>query len=157
MTKILTAGLLAIALIAMSQQQASAWTNSKFGIGLNWERQSGANNFFWGAWKNGQVPGPEAFGQPGGGYMPQGGGFPYFGTGPQGYPQGMPQAFPTQTAPPQTALHQQAYYGMAQNYSPNPYQAVSYQPNGYYYPNYYYPSYYQGYNYQAPSYWYQGR
>ena len=38
MKKILAAGLLAICLIAVSHQQASAWVNARFGIGLNWSR-----------------------------------------------------------------------------------------------------------------------
>jgi hypothetical protein len=158
MKKLLSIGLLTVCALALSEHQAKAWVNAKFSVGLNWQLQSANNNVFWGMWKNGQVPGPEAFGQPGGGpgYMPQGPGFPYFGTGPQGYPQGMPQAVPTQTAPPQAALQQQANYGMPQSYSYNPYQAVSYQPNGYYYPNNYYPIYQQYYG-QAPTYWYQGR
>jgi hypothetical protein len=67
MKKMVLAGLLAISLIAMSQQNASAWVNSKFGIGLNWSRQSGGNNFLWGAFHNGQPPGPDAFGT--GGYQ----------------------------------------------------------------------------------------
>jgi len=69
----------------------------------------------WGAWKNGQVPGPEAFGGGyHGGYIPFGGNpgsgaFPYFGSG----PQPMPPSFPTETAPPplrSTSTSQQAYY-----------------------------------------------
>ena len=59
MKKVLTTGLLAIALIALTEQQASAWVNSRFSIGLNAERQSGGNGFGWGAWVNGQPPGPE--------------------------------------------------------------------------------------------------
>ena len=156
MKKLLSIGLLTACALAFSEHQAQAWVNAKFSVGLNWQLQSANNNTLWGLWKNGQVPGPEAFGQPGGGYMPPGGGFPYFSAGPQAYPQAMPQAFPAQTAPPQTVMQQQAYYGMAQNYAYNPYQAVSYQPSGYYYPNYYYPTYQQYYG-QAPAYWYQGR
>ena len=33
------AGLIAVSLMAFSQQQASAWVNQRFGIGLNWEGQ----------------------------------------------------------------------------------------------------------------------
>jgi hypothetical protein len=62
MQKILAIGILAIAAIACSQQQASAWVNARFGVGLNWGWQSGGNNFLWGAYCNGQPPGPEAYG-----------------------------------------------------------------------------------------------
>ena len=44
MKKVFAAGMLAICVIALSQQQASAWVNHRFAIGLNWERQSGGNN-----------------------------------------------------------------------------------------------------------------
>ena len=68
MKKLVLAGLFAIALIALSQQQASAWVNQRFSVGLSWSRQSGGNNFGWGAYRNGQPPGPESFG--GGHYDP---------------------------------------------------------------------------------------
>src|SRR5688572_5482034 len=64
MKKILMTGLLAISALALSQQEASAWINSRFGIGLNWDWLSGGNSFLWGAWRNGQPPGPEAYGMP---------------------------------------------------------------------------------------------
>ena len=158
MKKILSIGLLTVCALLVTERQASAWLNAKFSVGLNWHVQSANNNMFWGMYKNGQVPGPEAFGgaAPYGGPIPYGaappaGAFPVYGSAPQGYPQGMP----AQTAPPE-ANQQHANYGQ------NPYQAVSYQPNssynpGYYYPSYYYPNYSQGYGYQAPYYWYQGR
>ena len=47
MKKILAIGILAIIAIAFSQQQASAWVNSRFGVGLNWDWQTGGNNFLW--------------------------------------------------------------------------------------------------------------
>ena len=158
MKKLLSIGLLTVCALALSERQAQAWVNAKFTIGLNWHVQSANNNLFWGAWKNGQVPGPEAFGggqfgpMQGPGPMAPAGTFPYFGSGQQGYPQG-----PTANEPPQAAPQQQAYYGMPQ--ASNPYQAVSYQPSNYYYPNNYNPSYnpYAYYGYQVPSYWYQGR
>jgi hypothetical protein len=57
MKKVLTAGLLAIALMAASQQQASAWVNARFGVGVNIGWQSGDNSYCWGAWHNGPYPG----------------------------------------------------------------------------------------------------
>jgi hypothetical protein len=117
MKKIIASGLLAIALIAMSQQQASAWVNSKFGIGLNWERQSGANNLFWGAWHNGQVPGPEAFqngpytgGYSGGAYPPAPYYYPSQGYSPYAGSYDMPPASPYYAAPSQYANPAPAYY-----------------------------------------------
>ena len=57
MKKILTAGLLAIAVIAMSQQQASAWICARLGAGVNLGWQSGDNCFGWfGMWHNGPFP-----------------------------------------------------------------------------------------------------
>ena len=134
MQKVLTAGLLAIALIAASQQQASAWTNSKFGIGLNWERQSGGNNFFWGAWKNGQVPGPEAY-QNGGPFAAQ-------GAAPYAAPYYTPYAaMPTPQEAYAMPTAQPAYAPAGANYG-SPYQLANYpQPTYYYYPT---PSYYYG-------------
>jgi hypothetical protein len=120
MKKIALAGLVALSMIALGQQQASAWVNSKFSIGLNWQRESGNNNFFWGLYHNGQVPGPEAFGMA-----------PSYGT-PFAAPAyhssaPMPQAY---DAPPQSYASQYA----------SPYQFANYpRPVYYYYPT---PSYY---------------
>ena len=130
MKTIVIAGLCAIGLIALSQQQASAWKNSRFGIGLNWSAQSGGNNFGWGLWHNGQVPGPEAFGA-----APHGDGHdatPYYGSNsvPQGY------------AP------QHAYYPS----TPTPSYAGQYASR-YQFANYPRPIYYS----PAPSYYYYGQ
>jgi hypothetical protein len=59
MRTFLTAGLLGLVVLGLSAPQASAWTNFKFGIGFNFGRQSGGNNFLWGLYRNGQTPGPE--------------------------------------------------------------------------------------------------
>ena len=73
MKKVLVSGLMAICVIALAQQQASAWSKCNFGIGLNigWE---GANNsFLWGVMKGGPAPCQQADGAyagfPGGGGM----------------------------------------------------------------------------------------
>lgn len=122
MKKVLALGTLAIALIALSQDQASAWVNKRFGIGLNYSRQSGGNNFGWGAYRNGQPPGPEAFSH--NPYMAPSN-FPNFGDlAPQNFgpfAQEMP-AYP----PPSV-------------YYPSPYQFATYpRPEYYYYPTPYY-------------------
>ena len=165
MKKLLSMGMLTVCALAISERPADAWVNSKFSIGLNWHVQSANNNVLWGAWKNGQVPGPEAFGQPGPGYygtgqpgpmpgpgpyMPPAGTFPWFGNTP-GAPSGSAaEAYPQGT----TMQGQSAYYPAY-----NPYVTVGYQPNYYqtYYPSYNQPNYHQYYAYQSPYYWYQGR
>ncbi len=131
MKKIVLAGLFAITMIALSQQQASAWTNHRFSVGLNWNRQSGGNSIAWGLYRNGQPPGPETFG---GGFMP---GAPMHGFSapmPQGYapaPQGFVPPQPTMAEPP-----------IAGHYA-SPYQFANYSRPVYYYPApaYYYYSY----------------
>jgi len=134
MKKIVFAGLVAVCVMAISHQQASAWVNTRFGVGLNWELQSGGNNFLWGAWRNGQPPGPEAFGGGGGG---GGYGAPRFtGPMPQGYPaQGfnpMPQGFPPQGQSPFDASMAEPPF--AGQYA-SPYQFANYpRPVYYYYP-----------------------
>ncbi|HZZ80489.1 MAG TPA: hypothetical protein VFE62_18440 [Gemmataceae bacterium] len=91
MKKVLAIGLLAICAIALSEQQASAWVNSRFGVGLNWDISSGGNSVLWGAWRNGQPPGPEAFG---GGY-----GHHHHGYGYSMTPQSTPYAYEMPAAP----------------------------------------------------------
>jgi hypothetical protein len=96
MKKLLAMGALAVALLAVSQQQASAWKNVKFGCGLNWEWSSGGNCFGWGLWRSGQPPGPESFGYPGhgpygNGFAPMPGGYGMPGYGMPGY--GMPNGY----------------------------------------------------------------
>jgi hypothetical protein len=88
MKKLLMMGALAVALLAASQQQASAWRASKFGVGLNWEYSSGGNCFGWGLWRNGQPPGPDYSGHGHGGYGHGGYGFAPM---PNGY--GMPHGY----------------------------------------------------------------
>ena len=123
MKKFLATGLLAICAIALSQQQASAWINTKFGVGLNWGWQSGGNNFGWGAWRNGQPPGPEAF--QGGGYGHGHGHEFYHGHGHHHsmvQPQGMAPAPYAYTAPmPEPAYAQPAApYGTPFHYATYP-------------------------------------
>lgn len=79
MKKFVVAGVIAVGLLAVAQQNASAWVNSRFGVGLNWDYQAGGNTLLWGAWRNSQPPGPEYWNS--GAYAPRyqgpmGGGFP---------------------------------------------------------------------------------
>lgn len=138
MKKILSLGVLALGLVALSERPAHAWVNAKFGIGLNWQLQSGGNNFLWGAFRNGQVPGPEAFYQ-GGPYTPPGyqqgpQAFPYFGSAPT-------SPAPTTAEPPQAP--QQNTHMNAAYWQPTYFHNASYAPNGSYVPSSsYVPSYY---------------
>lgn len=58
MTKILPIGMLTLFLALAAHQQASAWINSRFGVGFNWSWQSGGNNLLWGLLRDGQPPAP---------------------------------------------------------------------------------------------------
>jgi hypothetical protein len=176
MKKFLSVGLLAVCALVLSEHQARAWVNSKFSIGLNFHQQSANTSYLWGFWRNGQIPGPEAFG-PGGGVMPGygpgapvGGPFPLLGGVPQAplggqFPMmgGVPQMAPPQGTFNQGAFQQNAFmYNMPQGYPmaypqgsfqpmyPQnlPFQTVNYQSNGYFYPVYYYG---------MPNYWYGSR
>jgi hypothetical protein len=75
MKKFVLLGALAVAVAALAQEEASAWTNCKFGIGLNWEHSSGGNNLLWGVFRNGQVP-PPPVPFDGHGFYPAPGGYP---------------------------------------------------------------------------------
>src|SRR5436190_1535835 len=59
MKKFLTMGALALTLGALLAVEASAWINSKFGVGLNWNYQSGGNSALFGLFRNGQPPAPD--------------------------------------------------------------------------------------------------
>jgi hypothetical protein len=130
-----TAGLLALGVLCLSQQQASAWVNAKFGVGLNIAWQSGGNCFGWGLVHGDQPPEPI--------YGPA---FPDFGFYPPpaapviyGHAMGGPAPAPTATKSAPTPSQNSAYY-----YQPN-YQTMTF-PGYYTTPNYYYPAayYYYG-------------
>ena len=157
MKKLLSLGIAAVMVALASGRPADAWCNCKFSVGLNWSCQSGNNNLFWGAWRNGEIP--QDYGA-GGGYGPPPPGaingaqaFPWFGgnhaTG------NMPQAA--------LPMPQPSGYAANSNYGSNPYYAASYQPNlqasyqvPYYAPNYA-PSYPPAYYGSDPFMWYYQR
>lgn len=181
MKRILSIGLLTACVLVISEHQAQAWVNAKFSIGLNWHLQSANNNTLWGLWKNGQVPGPEAFGQPGGGgpftpgQMTPGGVFPFYGSAPHNVgPNGIPVNFPHQNTPmmPGAVGQQRGYYPYTMPYyaptqapvqtpTPAPAQTAEnlFRTTSYYsQPSNYYPMYQAYYGQQqAPYYWYQQR
>ena len=70
MKKFLVIGALALAVAACAEDQANAWVNAKFGVGLNVSLQSGGNNVMWGLFRNGQPPVPAAAPAPYGYYPP---------------------------------------------------------------------------------------
>jgi hypothetical protein len=148
--KFIVAGLAALGLVLASQQQAAAWSKFSFNAGVSINYEGGNNNFLWGAFRGGQVPG-----YPTDVYMGQnaypGCAFGYPGAVDYGYAGGYQGGYvapaPQQDAPKQQAetraLYQPNYY----------YQPVSYQSYGYY--PYASQSYGYGAGYgQVPSYWY---
>jgi hypothetical protein len=164
MKKLFALSVLSAGLLLASTQQASAWSNIKFGVGMNLHWQTGDNNFLWGVFRNGQIPPPA--GVPGGfpgGYP--GGGFPQYyeptGTGngtaepPSTTNSGGKQA--VTNVPGATNVSQAGY---PNNYGYGYYQPVGYYPNYSNYNPYQLPSYSSTYStsnyypYQVPSYWY---
>jgi hypothetical protein len=158
MKKFLVTGALALAAVALFQQQASAWKDCKFGIGLNWHYSSGGNNCLWGAFKNGQPPGcPDCincgpncpgtyyknyhwYGAPPMGPSCADGGFgpPMahgMGFGPEGPPMAAPPgaAFPPAPAPAAPNAENQVYW-----FNAPAYRNVNYNP-GYYPQGYFMP------------------
>lgn len=128
MKRFLVLSVLTLGAAFATHQPASAWVNFKFGAGVNWHWQSGNNNFLWGLWRDGQIPGPEFFGgYPGygcaqGGYLPQQ--FQYFGAAP-----GVPAPATATTQPAPTA--QSAVQAIPNWYPANAYQPAAYNPYQY--------------------------
>ena len=150
MKKIIVMSFLVVGVIMFAEQQASAWVNSRFGIGLSDHKQSANTSLLWGLWRNGQIPGPDMGGQ---------GGSPYGGA-PYGSPYGGPRfaasqpGFMPMPSGPGPVAHQGAFadpyfagapYATAPMNYGSPYQFANYPRPSYYYPSVYYPSaYYYG-------------
>jgi hypothetical protein len=147
MKKFLLAGLIAVSLVALSQQHAAAWC--KFGIGasFNCTYMSGGKHL---SWNSEQPPPPGCCDHGGGpyGYMPPG------FTTPTGLPSGSagnptpqaPAAAQTPMPPSHGAMADPSQWNYGQAYQTVGY---SYQDASYGYGYGYYPYYSQ-----APSYWY---
>jgi hypothetical protein len=155
--KFLAASILALGLVLASQQQASAWTKFNFSIGANINYEGGNNNFLFGLYRSGQLPGYPTDVYQGFGSQPQ---IQFVYPPAHGYPvpmdyaphpvaQPMPSAAQPQKQQAQPATTQAIY-----NFNSQP--AGYYYPtnNNYQYPTYAYPQYGYGSNYQVPSYWY---
>jgi len=178
MKKLLGISLLAGLAVLATERPVQAWCNSKFSIGLNWHFQSGGNNFLWGLYRNGQVPGPWGDGLIPGPCAGPAPAYPYAAPAPvaEAFPfygnmnnPAVPAAPAVNPAPARNPGTQAWQFGTIPNWYPGQevYQAVNYQP-GYAAPNYGTPSsnygypgygggydYYSGYNQgNVPSYWY---
>jgi hypothetical protein len=135
MKKVTILSALAVAALALTCQDAFAWKQFKFGVGMNLEGSAGGNNLLWGLYKSQQPPSPGYGGFPGGypgqagpgfgGFGGMGGFGGYGGVGGMGYSVGQELAPTPSALPPGTV--------------PNRVQPVNYQPfpaapTGYYLP-----------------------
>lgn len=156
MKNLLLAGVLALVVGAVSEQQASAWCDTKFSIGLNFQHASGGNSWLWGAFKNGQPPGcpdcincapncpgayyrnivnygvPPAFGQGGPGPIDFGHGGPAIGPGPVAPAVPTPPVVPAPTQLP--GADHQVYWFNTPTYSNVNFHPSYYQQGGYFMP-----------------------
>ena len=180
MKRLMVMGLTALGLVLALQQQASAWSRFKFGIGFNISWEGANNSFLFGLFKGGPAPGGGVDGSASaypGGYadpnMPQGSPPPYSmglnGEGMNGGPQGPLAPVPAQAPPPPAPAGPSSAQpvGYFANYQTamNPYLPVSYNPygnpyygqggnQGYAQPDTQAPGYWHPGSMQAPSYWY---
>src|SRR5215471_8547610 len=131
MKKSVTLAILALAMLAMTEQKAAAWTQVKFGFGANFSLIGGGNRILWGAFCSSPVPCGYPCDDAGWGYAPVLGG----GDAIAGYfaNHGEPTST-TAVSGPANNLQTVDYQGLG--YGAGPYQPVNY---GYY---------------QGASYWY---
>lgn len=144
MKKTLALGLAALALLACSQQKASAWSKFNFGIGANIGWEGGGNSVLWGVLKGGPTPGMYDHGFGGAPIMNDHG---FGGPSPSYGPEILPAPLPGGPKPMPSGAP-----GVAQpvGYFPYADPAAGYYPPNYYSANYYAPAYYM----PAPNYYY---
>lgn len=65
MKRLLLASFLAVAVLATTRQDASAWCKFNFGVGLGFNYEGGGNNLLWGLVKTAPYPGAPASAAPG--------------------------------------------------------------------------------------------
>jgi hypothetical protein len=150
MKKMVVAGVVALALVAGAQQQASAYCKCNFGVGFNLSYEGGGNSFLWGLIKSAPCPGQMPID---GNLLPPGGGG-YHGQVMDGaiapipttdMPKPMPKdkdkdKEPEKVSSP-TPVKPAAYF----QYQPQaPAPQTQANPNTEDEPEYYYPSYYYG-------------
>jgi hypothetical protein len=153
--KLIVAGALALGLVLTAQQQASAWTKWSVNVGICINYEGANNNFLWGAFRSGQVPGWPTDVYMGGPFADHGAAPFYFdpGYGYGGCPNCVGEA-PTTAEPPTNPPAAKKNNTQAINY---PSQPAAYYPSAgsYQYPAYGYSyGYDYGYAQQVPSYWY---
>jgi hypothetical protein len=134
MKKLMMVTAVALAALATAGQKASAWTQIKFGAGINFSLIGGGNSILWGAYCS-QLPPPDLGCGLGYGFDPGAYGA-YGGHGDFGAPGG----YPVSTTSPVSTQDSGAKLETV-GYPPPGYGGSGYQPVGYGY-------------YQAPSYWY---
>jgi len=143
MKKTLCMGVLALGAVLVPQQQASAWTNVKFGCGLNFEWTSGGGHswgFFCQSTPDCMPQDCNSFATPG---------FDFFGP--------MSALAPNSPMPATATARQQQTQPAPANQAAGYFQPVSY-PQYYYNTNSYAVPNTTGFSYgAAPSYWYSGR
>jgi hypothetical protein len=139
MKKLVVASVLALALVSGSQQTASAWSHYKFNIGMNIDWSTGNNCWFWGLFRNGQIPDGYGGGPLGDYYAA-----PQMHYGQPGFSAPAPTPMQRQSAPaaPSSMLagyYPASYYYQA-SYPGSYYPQAQYYPMSYYQPStYYYP------------------
>jgi hypothetical protein len=137
MKKLFVASALALALTMASHQRASAWSEFKFGVGLNFGWVGGGNSVLWGAYRSAPTPGGQDLPSHYLGSVPAApgyGGFDHAPAAPDWHP-------PVPHADAQPMPSGPANYGVQQAFTP---YYSGYQPASYTVPSYY----------QAPTYWY---
>ncbi len=146
MKRFLATFVAALAILASSQNKASAWSKCNFNIGLHFSREAADNSFLWGLYRSGPHPfatNPHAGLQPHG-YTPDYP-YPYFNPNPHAGGSTVPN--PTLPTPAQS-VPQAAAQGAGQDYNQN-----GTQPVGYWNANYQYQTPTNS-NWKPPSYWY---
>src|SRR5439155_24295833 len=112
MKRFLAIYLAALAVLALAQNKASAWSKCNFNIGLHISREAADNSLLWGLYRNGPHPfanNPAASGHPG--YVPDGP-YPYYNPYPAaGTSPTLPA--PGQSVPQAAAQNGAPSYGQA--------------------------------------------
>jgi hypothetical protein len=132
MKKLFGLSVVALAITLISMQEASAWSNIKFGAGFNFQWQTGNNGIGKHFWRSGPLPGQPVYGYGYQNYFPGHGGPGMYGQ--EGFHAPMPM--PAETEAPPAAAYQAGGFDA----TPVHYYRESYQ-SGYYTPSYYYGDY----------------